>query len=149
MSYFLIYFERSNSKADWKEFQVKGEPVIETFSKVNDPKRLFIESVKIILDNRALNANLIHDGVSSDRILEPGFKNDQAFSDKKKVLIDFLDNRLKGNRAVDHYFIVHLYNKTFNEEEVIAGYDEKEIRLSDLKEFSNAISRNVLYKLVE
>jgi hypothetical protein len=149
MSVFLIYFEKNNPNASWAEFQKKRASIVDTFSKVNDVGSLLrIESVQILLDNKTIEAFIIHDGVSSDRILQANLKNDPIVSKQRIVILDFLKNRLTTN-ILDHYFIFHLYQNSINVVEKIEYDSVVEARLSDLKDFANTVKRNLLYKVIE
>ena len=148
MSFFLIYFEKKNPNASWLEFQKRQESIVDTFAKVNDANSLLaLESVKVLLDGKMVDSFIIHDGISSDRILQTNFKSDPIISKQKFVILNFLESRLAVN-AFEHYFIFHLYHKPIYEVEEIHYDGAMDASLWDLKDFANAVKKNVLYKLV-
>jgi hypothetical protein len=149
MSIFLIYFEKKNPKASWTEFQNKKESVIEVFTEVNElGSQLKMESVEILLDGKVIPSFIIHDGVSSDRILQKKLKNDPVVYKQRIVIQKFIGNRL-ADHAFDHYFIFHLYHKAIQDREPITYDSIAEITLSDLMNFEfDDIRRNLLYKLI-
>jgi hypothetical protein len=147
MSLFLIYFEKNNPNTSWKEFQRKQESIIETFTKVNEKSLLRIEGVKVLIDGKMIDSLIIHDGVSSDRILQANLKSDPIISKQRIVVLDFLESRLSMN-AFDHYFIFHLYHGSIDEIEEVDYDHVVEARLSDLKDFSGAVRKDLLYKLL-
>jgi len=150
MSVFLVYFIRNRPDANWMDFHRKNESIFETFEKANDSDSLLkIESVRILLEGKKLDAYLIHDGVSSDRILQPDLKNDFVVSRQKFTVFNFLESRLKLDTSVNHYIIFHLYQRTIYEEEVINYDREVDARLSVLKKFpETSIQRNILFRLL-
>lgn len=112
MSYFLLYFERHSADASWLHFNKRHESIPETFSKVNEDKSLLkIEMVSIKIDNKIIEAFIIHDSISSGRVLQAGFRNDPIVQCQRLVIGNFIEGRL-AKKAFDPFFIFHLYYNT-------------------------------------
>lgn len=148
MSYFLIYFEKNNAGTSWSEFNKKHDSIMETFSKVNEDKSLLsIENVRIKIDNKTIDAFIIYDGISSDRVLNTGLRNDPVVKTQCSVIGNFIENRL-AIKAFEPWFIFHLYHNAIDELEVINYKGKIEAGVSDINDFSNNVKRDYLYKVL-
>jgi hypothetical protein len=148
MSYFLVYFEKNNPDSSWNEFNKEHESITETFSKVNTGKSwLKMEEVRIHLDEKMMNAFIIHDGVSSDKILNNSLRKDPVVNQQRLVIDSFIENRL-AIKAYVPWFIFRLYHGTIEEDNIVKYENVVEARFAEIKDFSENIKRNYLYKVL-
>lgn len=149
MSCFLIYFEKNNANTSWLEYNKQHESIPETFSKVNEDKSLLkIEMVSIKIDNKGIDAYIISDGVSAPKVLQTNLKKDPVVQCQRLVIGNFIETRL-ALKAFNPYFIFHIYNDSIYEEEVVEYESMVELSLPEVKDFSDNIKRNYLYKVIE
>jgi hypothetical protein len=149
MSYFLLYYEKNSADASWSHFNKRHESIPETFSKVNEAKSLLkMETVSINIDNKIINAYIIHDGVSSDRVLQASLKKDPVVQCQRLVMGNFIEDRL-ALKAFEPYFIFHLYHNAISKVEMVEYESMAELSLPELKDFSNNVKRGFLYKVIE
>ncbi len=108
MSIFLYYFEEKDPHADWTSFSRRSIQMYETFQKVNHSLLLNSEKTKIQIGSKVIDALLIYDGTSSDRIFFPYDRNDFQ---KKQALLDFIQERLGEKIVVPNLVLTMIPDK--------------------------------------
>jgi len=147
MSLFLVYFETNNSQKGWENFshKEKEEKIKDTFSIVNQQKdMLTIESISIFFENKHLDGYVIHDGISSDKIIEKKI-NTPVILTQRKIICDFIERRRTFPKIIYLYF--HLFNDSV-EKLFISSNVEKEILVNKITETISFLKKEILYVIL-
>lgn len=149
MSVFCVYFEVNNSQNSWDSYLHKKEQAIcDTFTQVKSKEDMLnINSIDVRFFNKNIRGYLIHDNVSSDKVLE-GKINTPLVILQRKTMFNFLIRR-RTLVYKDNYLMFHLFNEYEIEQLTIdngTGIKVIAIDSSDATLFKG-LQKEILYRI--
>lgn len=111
MSLFLIYFERNDPLADWKNFRLKRESIRASFDMTLAKHGLVFSEIDMLVSESSQRGFVFSDGFSSNVFLKRFKKNEFQLND---LFLQFLRRRLETKTIVP-WFTLQLIHTNLNQ----------------------------------
>jgi hypothetical protein len=147
MSIFLFYFEINQSNADWKLFQRVRESIEDSFREENENDTFLISKTSIQFKGKRNPAYIIHDGVSSERLMN-GALTPKRIKYGPVFLLKFIQRRLSIGGIVAFLTFQWVNNESL-QEFVIDGKRIENIPLEYLNRSEFLLKDNIVYRIDE
>ena len=148
MSVFLVYFETNNSMCNWSNFSNKKKETVKEsffFAKIQGDL-LTIDDIDIIFNNKHLNGYIIHDNISSDKIIEKAMNTPLVLCQRKTVS-NFIHRRIIFPKNI--YLFFHLFENSVKQLGINEKVKKTVLSVDKLNGNISSFEKEVLYQIID